>query len=78
MKPPVGRICIFCVAVRTEREIGHRGVVSLVGHTSYDRVARAAVDAGCEWIAKAPVVWVCDFATAIGTHCYISRYHDIA
>ena len=77
MKSPVGRICIFSLTVWTEREICHRGVVSFVGHTSYDRVARTAVDAGCEWVAKAPVCWIRDFATAIGAHRYISRYHDV-
>src|SRR5262249_26104327 len=74
------------LAVGAEREAGHARLRPVVGHAVDDRVTRAAIGAGGEGVAPAPVVRVKDLMTTpfipgpVRRHAYrpLSTFRSLA
>src|SRR5215813_15332845 len=67
VEPPVYRVAIFALALWTHRKLFHRCAGAIVRHRFNDRKTRTAVRAVCEWVTKPSIVWIDNFAQAIGT-----------
>ncbi len=76
METAVCRIEIFALAVRTQREGRHAGVVAVVGQRLDQRVARAALGAVDERVAVTPVLRVLQLMAAVVAHEVIRGHED--
>jgi hypothetical protein len=67
MKAPVGGILILRAAAVAHPELGHGGVLAVVGNVPEDGETRSAVGAADEWIQVTPVVRLEQLPLAVRT-----------
>jgi hypothetical protein len=65
MEPPIARVLIFCLALRTHRKMVHSGVCAVIGKALNDAEAWSTVGTVGEGIMVAAVGRVNDFMQAI-------------
>ena len=73
VKAPVGRIVIFCRAIRAKRKVRHAGIDAVVRDIAHNAETRSAVGAIDKRIPVAAVIRIEELSLAVGTDGKVRR-----